>query len=102
MTPNGQLPLPKTPASYNQDTPPPLERAPPLSFTPFPANNGTASTSTSPLLQNHNGGQPLAAIPDDWSFLQSFGDPRDDFYALDVELRGLLDSELAGANRRFI
>jgi hypothetical protein len=32
------------------------------------------------------------AGPEDWTFLRSFGDSNDDFYSLDVELRGLLDS----------
>lgn len=30
--------------------------------------------------------------PEDWTFLQEFGDSHDPFYELDVELRGLLDA----------
>lgn len=29
--------------------------------------------------------------PQDWTFLRGFGDPTDEFYELDVQLRGLLD-----------
>ncbi|KUJ08652.1 uncharacterized protein LY89DRAFT_599174 [Mollisia scopiformis] len=29
--------------------------------------------------------------PEDWTFLRDFGDPTDEFYELDVQLRGLLD-----------
>ncbi|KAH8597383.1 fungal-specific transcription factor domain-containing protein [Bisporella sp. PMI_857] len=38
--------------------------------------------------------------PEDWSFLNEFGDPTDDFYALDTDLRGLLDGEFAKGNSR--
>jgi hypothetical protein len=32
---------------------------------------------------------------DDWEFLRDFGDPSDEFYILDEELRGLLDGDHA-------
>lgn len=32
--------------------------------------------------------------PEDWTFLREFGDPTDEFYELDVQLRGLLDGGL--------
>jgi hypothetical protein len=35
---------------------------------------------------------PMAAkSPEDWTFLREFGDANDEFYELDVQLRGLLD-----------
>lgn len=50
----------------------------------FPATNGQTILPSPPQQQRQ--------APDDWSFLRSFGDPLDDFYALDVELRDLLTS----------
>jgi hypothetical protein len=125
--PPGQLPLPRigTPASYTgaQDTPP-LDNGPPLRSlppgpTPFTAINGSPHTSYAPqnhAPQNHHAPYPPPRqqqhqppqpqqqhSPEDWSFLQSFGDATDEFYALDVELRGLLDNpEFVGGNSRFI
>lgn len=37
----------------------------------------------------------LAPSPEDWSFLRDFGDTTDEFYALDIELIGLLDGGAA-------
>jgi hypothetical protein len=33
----------------------------------------------------------LVPTPEDWSFLRDFGDATDEFFELDVQLRGLLD-----------
>ncbi|CZR69825.1 related to CHA4-transcription factor [Phialocephala subalpina] len=39
--------------------------------------------------------------PDDWTFLRDFGDPTDEFYELDVQLRGLLDGGFDAAAFNF-
>lgn len=33
----------------------------------------------------------LVPTPEDWGFLRDFGDASDEFFELDVQLRGLLD-----------
>lgn len=39
--------------------------------------------------------------PEDWTFLRDFGDPTDEFYELDVQLRGLLDGGFDTASFTF-
>lgn len=48
---------------------------------PVPRTNATATNESQ-------------QSPDDWTFLKEFGDPTDEFYELDVQLRGLLDGGL--------
>lgn len=36
-------------------------------------------------------GNSMPETPDDWTFLREFGDPTDEFYELDMQLRGMLD-----------
>jgi hypothetical protein len=50
--------------------------------------------SETPAQQNYS--------PEDWTFLRDFGDPRDDFYELDEQLRGLLDGGLDPQQMTFI
>jgi hypothetical protein len=87
MRPNGQQApsLTPTPTAYSHESPYSGNNGP----TPFTAINGTIPQKVQP-------------IPEDWSFLESFGDPTDDFYTLDAEFRGLLDGEFASGNSRFI
>ena len=40
--------------------------------------------------------------PEDWSFLRDFGDETDDFYELDVQLRGLLDGKFEPETAGFV
>jgi hypothetical protein len=40
---------------------------------------------------NGNLSSTLVPSPDDWGFLRDFGDATDEFFELDVQLRGLLD-----------
>lgn len=44
--------------------------------------------------------------PEDWAFLREFGDPTDEFYELDMQLRGMLDGGSAvqalAANANFM
>jgi hypothetical protein len=40
--------------------------------------------------------------PEDWSFLRGFGDESDDFYQLDVQLRGLLDGKFESETASFV
>jgi hypothetical protein len=73
---NGQLLQPKAQSPFNQATPRP------------------EFLSTSPSLPA-NGHVPREAAqsPEDWGFLRDFGDSTDEFYALDVQLMGLLNGE---------
>jgi hypothetical protein len=41
-------------------------------------------------------------LPAVWSFLRDFGDSTDDFYALDEQLRGLLEGQFSSDNSSFI
>jgi len=74
------LPTPRTVPEWRPGTPlAPQLPGQLLSPTPprIPDNGNLAST--------------LAPSPEDWSFLKDFGDATDDFFELDVQLRGLLD-----------
>jgi hypothetical protein len=51
-----------------------------------------------------DGGNISAALtpsPEDWGFLKDFGDAADEFFELDVQLRGLLDSGFDGEQFAF-
>ncbi len=56
--------------------------------TPRPVTNESLSTEI---------GDPS----EDWGFLRGFGDPTDEFFELDVDLRDLLDGEFALENVNF-
>jgi hypothetical protein len=73
---NGQLLQPKPQTPFNRGTP----RSEYL----------LASASSPP---NGNLQRPTSQPPADWAFLRDFGDSTDDFYALDVELIGLLNGQ---------
>jgi hypothetical protein len=40
---------------------------------------------------NGSSSSSLIPSPEDWTFLKDFGDATDEFFELDVQLRGLLD-----------
>lgn len=43
-----------------------------------------------------NPGMNAPMTPEDWTFLREFGDPTDEFYELDMQLRGMLDGVPSG------
>ncbi|KAG9249284.1 fungal-specific transcription factor domain-containing protein [Calycina marina] len=49
-----------------------------------------------------NGAPGSVMTADDWSFLSEFGDPTDEFYALECDLKVLLDGDYAAGNRQFV
>ncbi len=76
----GPLPTPRTVPEWGPGTPQPPHL---LDQTLLPApprvpDNGSSSSS-------------LVPSPEDWTFLKDFGDATDEFFELDVQLRGLLD-----------
>lgn len=51
----------------------------------------TLSPAPPRMPDNGNLSSTLVPSPDDWGFLRDFGDATDEFFELDVQLRGLLD-----------
>ena len=84
---NGRLLQPKPSSPFSQGTPRPEY----LSVSPSVPPNGNFPREPS-------------QVPEDWGFLREFGDSSDEFYALDVELLGLLNGigQLASETSGFV
>jgi hypothetical protein len=50
-----------------------------------------------PMLQPNAGLDPSLS-PDDWTFLNNFGDPTDEFYTMDANFRYLLQNQFDGTS----
>lgn len=83
--PNGQLLQPKPQTPFNQSIPRPEY----LSASPSLPTNGNFPRESS-------------QAPEDWGFLRDFGDSTDEFYALDVQLLGLLNGQIGPENSGFV
>jgi len=89
---NTAFDLPKELGEHLNGQPPSIPQ------TPF----GPGPPQTQPGDQKINGAPDSLLSPEDWSFLNEFGDPTDEFYTLDTDLRGLLDGEFAAGNSQFV
>jgi len=74
------LPIPRTIPEWRPGTP----------HTPQMLGQ-TLSPAPPRMPEGGNMSSALTPSPEDWSFLKDFGDATDDFFELDVQLRGLLD-----------
>lgn len=70
--------------------------------TPFTAINGSFQPQPPQPTPQPQQPQPQPDEQIDWSFLKEFGDPTDEFFTFDGELRSLLEGGFASGNSRFI
>ena len=79
----------------NSQEPPPLTVPEWQPASPLPPHPPAPNMPFSPVATNVAGNESLQStfVPstEDWTFLRDFGDTTDEFYALDIELMGLLE-----------
>jgi hypothetical protein len=76
------LPTPRTVPEWGSGTPHPPQLPGRQTLSPAPPR----------IPESGNLSSGLVPTPEDWGFLRDFGDATDEFFELDVQLRGLLDS----------